>query len=1302
MSEDKILPKIEGLKRPRSNSQRSACSSELHEPVRFSGRYKITEDLGQGGIGRVYKAYDLWSEKEIALKILTAENKVPLLFEDFKKEFILLTRLRHPGVVEVLDFGYAKSSKRVKPTNDSVHMDSFWGEAPFFTMEFVEGKTPSQSFDLLNCKDSMVGEFEKLYHFIWQICDILEYLHLRGIVHCDLKPDNLKVTDRVFNLKLLDFGLSEKIGTKRKKTTKGTLPYMAPEMFSDESFDQRTDLYSLGIILYELVTSQLPFFSDDPMKIASGHLEQAPVPPKDLNPLLPEALNRLLLRLLEKSPSQRPQSASEVKEFAVKHIKNNSELSERNTSLAHLYSGEPVARDEEQAQMAKLLKQMVSSEGKIVLLAGEQGVGKSFFLKDLKIKCQLEGMLYVDSNCLENQTKAYQPLIEILHNLKPYLQNCDPSLKEEFDRVWGSILQKPRDKAFALPPEQSFAHQKILESLICLSRVFPLVLVIDNLQCIDFQTLRFLSDLGQNLEKTKILLAGAFRSEEIKEGSSLGELIDRWREKGCCRRIKLDRFDYPKTIMFIRSKLKREDFPEAFFSYMHRNTSGNPFFLTEVLKYLLENQIIFQKDSVWKVDPEKLEQTSVPDSMEAVLLKNLDRYDQKTLDFLNAVAVIGKKFDSEMVKKSNLVAESNLSKILFTLTEDQIFLKKESPLRGRPYYEFANQSLQNLLYQRFGKEKKIKLHGKIARLLEKRDLEEDEETIFEIAHHYFEAGEPDKAYQYALLSAEKMEQRFANPEVLRYLEDAIEVASKFPDRQKASENQVAALMKKADFCKRIGELNQAEKDYQTILELLPGSSDLKMLAETYNDLGETYRLKHDYKKGILCLKKTMRIHQKLDDPLELAHTLSYMGLLYRIDSQYQNALNSFQKALEIDQRLGNKSYIASTLNNMGLVYWSQHQYSQARKYFSQALSVYRDLDNKEWIARCLNNIGSTFFESGEYLKCVDYYLESLKLNDQIKNKKEKTFNLENLSEVYRKIGDYPGALEYGEKGLQLASEIDFTERVGRILKDIGVTYFELGEYQKAYGHFQKAIKIAEKIEDKELQVLVLTATSKFFAILNDEKSSTRLLEEASGIITAINDERSLISVYQIRSWLKRREGQFQEAWKLLEGALTLAKKLNLGEEIFSLMIEHAELYWDSKEIEKSREFLNRARNFGLERYVLHQPAYYLISGKVEWLGGNMNSAQKDFETALGLAERLNNPDMMWRIHHQLGKLFLLSHNIEKAYQHLKNAGEVLKGLSEGIEDEELKQNYLKDPEKKEMLLDLKATAKDLIGETKMV
>jgi tetratricopeptide (TPR) repeat protein len=324
----------------------------------------------------------------------------------------------------------------------------------------------------------------------------------------------------------------------------------------------------------------------------------------------------------------------------------------------------------------------------------------------------------------------------------------------------------------------------------------------------------------------------------------------------------------------------------------------------------------------------------------------------------------------------------------------------------------------------------------------------------------------------------------------------------------------------------------------------------------------------------------------------------------------------------------------------------------------------------------------------------------LELNEQIKNKKEIALNLENLGDASQKMGDFENALKYNEKGLALAQSIDLAKRVGYILENMGEIQFHLGNYEKAYEYFNRAIKTAKDIEDKELQILVLVNLSKFFTFLHDDQKAEQLLEEATKIINLINDDRSLIKVYQIKSNLLKKEKKFQEALTLLDQAMDLAEKLSAQEELLSLSLEYSRLYLDWGNMERTNEFLGKASNSGLSRYILFQPEFYLISGKKEWMSGNLSLAQENFEIGLRLAEKLQNPELIWRIHHRLGKLFLSLHHIERAYQELEKAGKILKRVSENIKDDELRQNYLKDQEKKELLSNLKEVAKDLIGGNK--
>jgi serine/threonine protein kinase/tetratricopeptide (TPR) repeat protein len=1271
----------------------------------FSRRYQVLQDLGEGGIGKVYRCLDRWTGKDIALKVLSADLVNPSLLEGFKREFLMLSQLKHPGVVTVFDFGYSSSP------------ETFGTLLPYFTMEFVEGKSLSESFpDSFDSFESLDNK-ERFYRLISQICDILEFIHLRGLVHCDLKPDNLKITDHVFQPKILDFGLAEKTGSKRIKETKGTLPYMAPEMFKEEPLDARTDLYSLGVILYELVTSKLPFSSDDPFKIVSAHLQEKPVSPLEINPHLPPFLNELILRLLEKSPAERPQNAHQVKKqleqgFSIHQNKEGKrEYPYVQNLISHVYSGSMVGRETESLRLEKHLKKATATEGGFVLISGEQGIGKSLLLQQLKVTCQLQGITVVDTCCQQDQTVAYQPLADISRKLLLYSENlCTPSMVQNLKEILcrfkeGFHLDQDKSTDGKTPDTAKLVsglHLSISEAFAEISEVLPLVVMIDDLQWVDASTLQFLEFCQSQCKPNKIIWCLFFREESLTKESLLQTPLTRAIGEKKTDLIKLSRFDLDGTRNLILSKFLVNQFPGEFFSFVHERTAGNPHFVIEILKYLLEINVVSLQDSHWLVDLKRLKKTEIPDSIESVLTENLKRYDAQVLDLLGIASVIGKRFSHDLIGELNPSDRDKTSEILTMLTDQQLLIRKDDPVDGERYYEFANQSLQSILYRRLEENERSLWHKKIGELLEKRTKDVRDDSVFDIAHHYSEAGENSKAFHYNLLSAEKMEQRYANQEVLAYFYKALNLTSKFSDDQKVKENRILALTKRADFCKKVGELNRAEEDYQAVLRLVQTSSDLKMQVKVYNNLAEIYRLKHDYSEGIFLLEKAMQIHEKIDDPVEHANTLSYLGLLYWTDSQYQNALDSFHKALEIDQKQESRSYRASTLNNMGLVYWSIHQYPEALKYFTEALSVYVELNNEEWIARTHNNAGATYLFLGEYPQALDHLLKSLELNEKLTNQKEAAYNLENIGEVYRKMGDYTNAFKYWERELNLALEINFTQRVGYVYLNSGISYFDLGNYQQVLENFKQAKDIAERIEDKELRILVLTNMSKFFSMLNSDDKTQRLLEEARQIVNSINDERSLISIYQIESQLVRKNGQLEKATELLNQASEWASKLNAKEDAFFINLELSELCLERDETKKAKAFLQIAKDSGLERYLLFQPTYYYISGKLAYSRGDMDSARKDLENALRLAEGLNHLELMWRIHHQLGKLFLSTHEIVEVYHELQTGGKILRRLADSIRDEDLRQNYSNEREKKELLEDLKRTAKELIGETKLM
>jgi serine/threonine protein kinase len=260
------------------------------------GNYKITEKLGEGGMGTVFKGVDLMLEREVAIKSLRPElASQPQVVERFRSEAVTLAKLNHPNIAALYTFFRQ-------------------GDDFFMVMEFMRGRTLDQ---IITASGALTAE-----QTIPLFCQALEgigYAHKMGIVHRDIKPANMMLTEDG-TLKVMDFGIARMLGTARMTKAGnliGTVEYMSPEQIQGKETDARSDIYSMGVLLYELLTGRMPYISENEYELMKMHIEQPPPQVRLITPHVPQVVEETIMRAMAKDPNQRFQTAGEFRSILL-------------------------------------------------------------------------------------------------------------------------------------------------------------------------------------------------------------------------------------------------------------------------------------------------------------------------------------------------------------------------------------------------------------------------------------------------------------------------------------------------------------------------------------------------------------------------------------------------------------------------------------------------------------------------------------------------------------------------------------------------------------------------------------------------------------------------------------------------------------------------------------------------------------------------------------------------------------------------------------------------------------------------
>lgn len=760
---------------PASNPEipsQPATSSRIDYPMSLaSGLYTVVTLLGKSSERKIYLAHDSNLSREVVITLLkTREPKVAAISELITREVQLLRKTSHPNIVTIVDTGNHE------------------GEL-FVVTEFMENGSLEALLDRIPNHRLPI---EKTIKLTVSICRGLESAHSKGIVHRDLRSSKILLSSDS-NAKMSDFGIAMAVDVSRLTLEGETARYafyISPEQAKGEEITPLSNLYSLGAILYEMVTGRPPFTGDSSVIVITQHInESPPVTPAWYCPDIPPAFETLIMQLLEKDPGERPSSVLDVlREIESIEIERTEKPSVESVSLtgSPLYHHVFVGRENELKQLKYAFNSAISGSGSLVMIAGEAGIGKTALCEQLSTYATLYGGKTLVGHCYE-QGSMTLPYLAFVEAIRSYILSSDIArLKEEMGSsatIIASIITEITDRLGTKPErggnlelQRYRLMRSVTNFLTNATKTQPLLVLLEDLHYADRGTLDMLAYIGRNLEETNLLIVGTYRNVEVDRTHPLSAVLADLHHSSAYERILLKGLnadEVRRMMNAISGQEVRRSTVEAAFN----QTEGNPLFVQELIRYLAESGIVTRQQGKWRQSGKASLEMSIPEGLRDVIGKRLSSLSDSCNRVLSIASVIGREFSLEILHKVAVISEDDMFKALDEARRAAV-IEERSAIGGGVIYRFAHAFFRQTMYEEIIAPRRIRLHQQVARTLEEVFLANLNEHAAELAEHFsYSSDEKElgKSVIYGEMAAQHAMSVYSFGEAARLLERAIRV-----------------------------------------------------------------------------------------------------------------------------------------------------------------------------------------------------------------------------------------------------------------------------------------------------------------------------------------------------------------------------------------------------------------------------------------------------------------------------------------------------------------------------------------------